>query len=55
MGMYHRQQPKKPTDKQDERKLLSNRNIEKGTHTTKVEKSSMLGTHKKSTKKPQSK
>jgi len=47
MGMYHRQQPKKPTDKSDERKLLTTRQIEKGAHTSKGEKGSLMGTLKK--------
>lgn len=46
MGMYHKQQVKKPTDKKEERKLLTNEHIEEGKKTSGKEKSKLLGTKK---------
>ena len=53
MNMYHRAQKKSPTDRSDERKLLTRESIERGSKTSKGEKTKMLGvkTPKKAIKK----
>lgn len=47
--MYHDKKPnEKPSDKKDEKKLLTKRSIEKGPKTTKSEKRTLMGSKKKS-------